>query len=230
MTVVTVAAAVAVGVAGRHQGAGDPEGTSPTLAADFSTSGPWDARLLTDGDELCNATIIAPRWMITTARCARHPSEIEFDLDSESQGASRTAVVSVDSVRTHPDADLALVRLDHDVPGPYAPLGTESPRAGGQVRTYGWSMSCEGDEALCATDLQTASSTRVTTENCGGTATICLARDEGCATENDFARPLFASGPGGAWYLIGLSGACHPTPAYTDVTRYRDWIRQNAGV
>ncbi|MGH3762712.1 S1 family peptidase [Actinophytocola sp.] len=233
------AAAVALGITMATGGASaDQSGDIGPKIIDgrFADNAPWAARLFVDGQENCSATIIAPTWILTAEHCVASAGTYTFNIGSldQTQGESATGV----NIHTNPEADIALVELDHAVTATYSPLGTaDAVDVGQTVQVYGWGATCtDQPEINCQSQMLKVADVGVSDVACadyrGGTA-ICANRIDGITAGGDSGGPMFATNPvDGGYYQVGVASTSdrQTTTAYTNITQYRDWIASIAGV
>ncbi|MEV8550665.1 trypsin-like serine protease [Streptomyces glaucescens] len=200
----------------------------PIIGGGQATSGPWAARLYSNGRETCTATIIAPTWILTAKHCVTGGG-LSFRIGSLDQYSGGTVANGVQTY-TH-SSDLALVRLDRSVSATYARLGQPgSVRVGQNVQVYGWGATSQcGSEANCQSRYLKVANVTVTggcTDAYGGSA-ICARRGDGITAGGDSGGPMMASG-----VQVGVASTSdrQTTTAYTNVTAYRSWIQSIAGV
>jgi secreted trypsin-like serine protease len=200
----------------------------PIIGGGQATSGPWAARLFSNGRETCSATIIAPTWILTAKHCVTGGG-LSFRVGSLDQHSGGTLANGVQTY-TH-SADLALVRLDRSVSTTYATLGQSgSVRVGQSVQVYGWGATSQcGSEATCQSRYLKVANVTVTGA-CGdayGGSAICARRGNGITAGGDSGGPMMANG-----VQVGVASTSdrQTTTAYTNVTAYRSWIQSIAGV
>ncbi|GAB1508823.1 S1 family peptidase [Actinophytocola sp. KF-1] len=232
------AALAALGVLGGGTANADvpPGNVGPAIIdGGNATSGPWAARLFVDGQENCSATIIAPTWILTAEHCVAGSGTYTFhigDLD-QTQGEQATGV----AIHTNPEADLALVELDHAVTATYSPLGNpDAVEVGETVQVYGWGATCtDRPEIECQSQLLKVANVQVSAVDCtdyrGGTA-VCANRVDGITAGGDSGGPMFATAPDGSYVQVGVASTSdrQTFTAYANLTAYRDWIASIAGV
>lgn len=200
----------------------------PIIGGGYANSGPWAARLFSNGRETCSATIIAPTWILTAKHCVTGGG-LSFRIRSLDQHSGGTLA---NGVRTYThSADLALVRLDRSVPATYATLGRSgSVRVGQSVQVYGWGATSRcGSEATCQSRYLKVANVTVT-GGCGdayGGSAICARRGDGITAGGDSGGPMMA---GGVQVGVASTSDRQTTTAYTNVTAYRSWIQSVAGV
>ncbi|MFE6224093.1 MULTISPECIES: trypsin-like serine protease [unclassified Streptomyces] len=200
----------------------------PIIGGGYAQSGPWAARLFSNGRETCSATIIAPTWILTAKHCVTGGG-LSFRIGSLDQHSGGTVANGVQTY-TH-SSDLALVRLDRSVTATYARLGQPGSVSVGQtVQVYGWGATSQcGSEATCQSRYLKVANV-VVTGGCrdayGGSA-ICARRGDGITAGGDSGGPMMANG-----VQVGVASTSdrQTTTAYTNVTAYRSWIQSIAGV
>jgi secreted trypsin-like serine protease len=216
--------------------ADEPGTVSPAIIdGSNATNAPWAARLFVNGRENCSATIIAPTWILTAEHCVADNGTYTFHIGSldQTQGEEATGV----EIHTHPDADLALVELDHAVSATYSPLGNEGAvEPGDTVQVYGWGATCtDRPEIECQSQFLKVANVDVTSISCsdyrGGTA-VCARRGDGITAGGDSGGPMFATAPDGSYVQVGVASTSDRQnfTAYGNITVYRDWIADIAGV
>ncbi|GHG11493.1 trypsin-like serine protease [Streptomyces filamentosus] len=200
----------------------------PIIGGGYAQSGPWAARLFSNGRETCTATIIAPTWILTAKHCVTGGG-LSFRIGSLDQHSGGTVANGVQTY-TH-SSDLALVRLDRSVSATYARLGQPGPVTVGQnVQVYGWGATSQcGSEATCQSRYLKVANVTVTSgcrDAYGGSA-ICARRGDGITAGGDSGGPMMANG-----VQVGVASTSdrQTTTAYTNVTAYRSWIQSIAGV
>jgi secreted trypsin-like serine protease len=236
------AAAVVLGITLATSGASADQSSSggniepKIIDGRLADNAPWAARLFVDGQENCSATIIAPTWILTAEHCVAGGGTYTFNIGSldQTQGESATGV----NIHTNPEADIALVELDHAVTATYSPLGAADAVAVGQtVQVYGWGATCtDRPEIECQSQMLKVADVGVSDVACadyrGGTA-ICANRIDGITAGGDSGGPMFATSPvDGSYYQVGVASTSdrQSVTAYTNITQYRDWISGIAGV
>ncbi|WP_037310947.1 S1 family peptidase [Amycolatopsis orientalis] len=212
--------------------AAEPSGVQPMIiGGQYAQSAPWAARLFVNGQQNCTATIIAPQYILTAKHCVASSGSYTFrigSLDQQSGGTMATAA----SITRHSGADLAIVRLTSSVNATYAPLGTTSNVAVGQnVQVYGWGATSQcGSEINCQSRYLKVATVRVNSVSCsdynGGVA-VCANWVDGITAGGDSGGPMFS---GGRQVGVASTSDRSNNTAYTNVTRYRSWIQQVAGV
>jgi secreted trypsin-like serine protease len=213
-----------------------PGNVSPAIIdGSNASSGPWAARLFVNGRENCSATIIAPTWILTAQHCVAGEGTYTFHIGSldQTQGESATGV----AIHIHPTADLALVQLDHAVTTTYSPLGNpDAVAVGDTVQVYGWGATCtDRPEIECQSQQLKVANVSVSSVSCsdyrGGTA-VCANRVDGITAGGDSGGPMFATAPNGSYVQVGVASTSdrQSFTAYGNVTVYRDWIADIAGV
>jgi secreted trypsin-like serine protease len=219
-------------VASAAEPATDPSGVQPMIiGGQYAQSGPWAARLFANGRQTCTSTIIAPQYILTAKHCVASGGTFTFRIGSLDQTSGGTMATG-STVTRHASADLAIVRLTAPVTATYSPLGTTSDVATGQtVQVYGWGATSQcGSEINCQSRYLKYANVRVTSVSCsdynGGVA-VCASRGDGITAGGDSGGPMFASGR-----QVGVASTSdrQTTTAYTNITRYRSWIQQVAGV
>ncbi|MGW1009916.1 S1 family peptidase [Streptomyces termitum] len=200
----------------------------PIIGGGYAQSGPWAARLLSNGRETCSATIIAPTWILTAKHCVTGGG-LSFRIGSLDQYSGGTTANGVQTY-TH-SADLALVRLDRSVSTTYARLGQPgSVTVGQNVQVYGWGATSQcGSEANCQSRYLKVANVTVTggcRDAYNGSA-ICARRGDGITAGGDSGGPMMA---GGVQVGVASTSDRQTTTAYTNVTAYRSWIQSIAGV
>ncbi|MGW6538212.1 S1 family peptidase [Streptomyces sp. NPDC055051] len=206
----------------------DAVAVQPIIGGGQATSGPWAARLLSNGRETCSATIIAPTWILTAKHCVTGGG-LSFRIGSLDQHSGGTLANGVQTY-TH-SSDLALVRLDRSVTATYARLGQPGSVSVGQsVQVYGWGATSQcGSEANCQSRYLKVANVTVTggcRDAYNGSA-ICARRGNGITAGGDSGGPMMANG-----IQVGVASTSdrQTTTAYTNVTAYRSWIQSIAGV
>ncbi|GGZ13286.1 trypsin [Streptomyces nitrosporeus] len=200
----------------------------PIIGGGYAQNAPWAARLFSNGRETCSATIIAPTWILTAKHCVTGGG-LQFRIGSLDQHSGGTVASGVQTY-TH-SSDLALVRLDRSVSATYATLGQPGTvRVGQNVQVWGWGATSQcGSEANCQSRYLKVADVTVTsgcTDAYGGSA-ICARRGNGITAGGDSGGPMTLNG-----VQVGVASTSdrQTTTAYTNVTAYRSWIQQIAGV
>ncbi|WP_158891064.1 S1 family peptidase [Amycolatopsis anabasis] len=213
--------------------ASEPTGgaTPMIIGGQNATSGPWAARMFVGGRQTCSATIIAPTWILTARHCADAGTGYSFRVGSLDQTTGGTMVNGTQATR-HPSADIALIKLANSVQATYSPLGTTADvRTGQTVQVYGWGATSRcGSEINCQSRYLKVANVSVTSVNSrdaySGIA-VQARRGDGITAGGDSGGPMFASGR-----QVGVASTSdrQTVTNYTNITRYRDWIQQVAGV
>jgi secreted trypsin-like serine protease len=207
-------------------GSGGPQ---PIIGGGYAQSGPWAARLFSNGTQTCTSTIIAPTWILTAKHCVTGGG-LSFRIGSLDQSSGGTVANGIQTV-AHPSSDLALVRLDRSVPATYAQLGRPGTvRVGQTVQVYGWGATSRcGSEINCQSPYLKVANVSVTSgcaDAYNGSA-ICARRIDGITAGGDSGGPMMA---GGIQVGVASTSDRQTTTAYTNVTAYRSWIQSVAGV
>ncbi|MEW1672880.1 trypsin-like serine protease [Streptomyces noursei] len=204
------------------------KGPQPIIGGQYANSGPWAARLYSNGQETCSATIIAPTWILTAKHCVAGGA-LSFRIGSLDQYSGGTTANGVQTY-TH-GADLALVRLDRSVSTTYATLGQPgSVRVGQNVQVYGWGATSQcGSEINCQSQYLKFANVTVSggcTDAYGGSA-ICASWGDGITAGGDSGGPMMANG-----VQVGVASTSdrQTSTAYSNVTAYRSWIQSIAWV
>lgn len=207
-----------------------PDGPPSTkiIGGGYAQSGPWAARLFSNGRQTCSASIIAPTWILTAKHCVGGGG-LSFRIGSLDQTTGGTVANGVQTY-TH-SSDLALVRIDRSVSTTYATLGQPgSVTVGQNVQVYGWGATSQcGSEINCQSQYLKVANVTVT-GGCGdayGGNAICARRGDGITAGGDSGGPMMANG---AQVGVASTSDRQTTTAYTNVTRYRSWIQSIAGV
>jgi secreted trypsin-like serine protease len=226
-------AALAVTMAAPQAVAAPEEPVAPMIiGGGNATNAPWAARLFVDDRQNCSATIIAPSYILTAKHCVSNPGEYTFRIGSLDQTSGGTVATGV-AITRHQQADLAIVRLDRQVPATYSPLGTASDVSTGQtVQVYGWGATCTGQpEINCQSRVLKVANVRVRSVSCrdytGGVA-VCATRVNGITAGGDSGGPMM--GTSGRQVGVASTSDRANNTAYTNITSYRTWIRSVAGV
>ncbi|HET9139423.1 S1 family peptidase [Actinophytocola sp.] len=209
----------------------DPGFTPMIIDGRLATDAPWAVRLFRDGGQFCTATIIAPTYILTAKHCFDVPATYTFRIGSLDQTSGGTLATAVE-VTSHPVADLAVARLDRSVAATYARLGRKSDVARRDtVQIYGWGATCtDRPEIECQSQFLKVADVRVQTlngEDAFGGIAIGARRIDGIAAGGDSGGPMFSDGK-----QVGIASTSDRDKRtfYTNVTRYRDFIRSVAGV
>ncbi|GAB3738244.1 trypsin-like serine protease [Amycolatopsis oliviviridis] len=212
--------------------AAEPSGVQPMIiGGQNAQSGPWAARLFVNGQQNCTATIIAPQYILTAKHCVASSGTYTFRIGSLDQQSGGTMATG-STITRHSGADLAIVKLTSSVNATYSPLGTTSNVAVGQnVQVYGWGATSQcGSEINCQSRYLKVATVRVNSVNCsdynGGVA-VCANRVDGITAGGDSGGPMFS---GGRQVGVASTSDRSNNTAYTNITRYRSWIQQVAGV
>ncbi|MEV4319217.1 trypsin-like serine protease [Actinocrispum sp. NPDC049592] len=196
-----------------------------------ASNAPWAARLFVNGQQNCSATIIAPQFILTAKHCVSSAGTYTFrigSLDQTSGGQTATGT----TITRSSAADLAIVKLNRSVQATYSPLGSASDVANGDtVQVFGWGATCrDRPEIECQSRLLKVATVTVTNTACRDAfqgIAVCARRGNGITAGGDSGGPMFGKGR-----QIGVASTSDrsTTTAYTNITRYRDWIRSVAGV
>lgn len=238
---------VAGAVAASPAMAASPAPTAPNVHAQDVTpkiidghevdSAPWAARLFVNGQQTCTATIIAPEWILTAQHCVADAADgngLSFNIGDVDQTKGQHANAVPGEVHIHDTADFALVKIDHAVQTSYAPLADPgSVNTGDTVQTYGWGATCtDQPEINCQSQRLKVADVTVTgvngscTDYRGGKA-ICATRGDGIPAGGDSGGPMFT---GDKQTGVASTSDRQSNTAYVNVSEYRDWIKQVAGV
>lgn len=195
----------------------------------YNQNAPWAARLFLNGQPNCTATIIAPRHILTARHCVG--GSLAFRIGSLDQNSGGHVAYGAQTT-VHPNADLAIVRLDRSVQTTYSPLGAGSDVWVGQYATVlGWGATCtDRPEPQCQSRYLKYATVRVATVNGrdyhGGVA-VGAYYYNGITAGGDSGGPMFANGR-----QVGVASTSnrYDYTSYTNITRYRSWIQSIAGV
>ncbi|GGK00218.1 hypothetical protein GCM10010123_32650 [Pilimelia anulata] len=133
---------------------------------------------------------------------------------------------------THPSADPAIVQLDRAVDTGFSPPGSGGDVYNGRyVSVFGRGATCTDQaEINCRSRYPGYARMRVTGTNGRdhrGGAAVEATHHDGVAAGGDSGGPMFARGK-----QVGAASTSDRKSyvAYTNITRYRSWIRGIAGV
>lgn len=237
---VASAALIAAGMALPAQAAtaeAPPQPEPMIIDGDYADDAPWAARMFADGQQACSASVIAPQWVLTAQHCVAGANQVSFRVGSLDQTQGREVFAEQGGVHVHPSADLALVNVSSTMQVEKAPLGDPGAATVGEtVQTYGWGATCtDRPEIECQSQRLKVADVTVTDTACsdyrGGTA-ICARYGDGIPAGGDSGGPMFAEATDGSYVQVGVASTSDRSSrtAYTNVTRYRDWIGSLAGV
>lgn len=202
------------------------------------------------GEHSCGGSLIKKDWVVTAGHCVlgKEPGEMQVRIGSADRTTGGT-VAGVSEAIPHPEFDpqnfdkgfdVALLKLDKQVPQEPIRIAPEAGPAGTPTRIIGWGATCD-DRQQCPEPplrLQEVGMNLVPAEQCdkiNAERELCIdGQTEGTqACNGDSGGPQLKGKPG-EWELIGATsrdGDNDPkcgtgTGVYTDVTTHRDWIDQ----
>lgn len=210
----------------------------------------------TDPNHLhCAASLIRPHWVETNAHCvtnddatAKDPSLYHFRVGSNSRLSGGT-VVRPTKIIVYPTwdwladdgvdnevGDLALMKLETDVPYPVIPMATRAPAVGTSVRAIGWGVQNADGSGDTPESLYQLDTSVIATNACAdgdfhiGKGELCVDTPGSAGTcSGDSGGPLVQKVLG-RWVLVGsdsrgISDLCGDGPdVFTDVARFKSWI------
>jgi secreted trypsin-like serine protease len=232
-SLLAVAAVAAVAVALAPAASGKPAppdaGVQVIDGGFYNQPAPWAARLFLNGTQNCTATIIAPRYILTARHCVG--GSLSFRIGSTDQNSGGYVAYGAQTT-VHPNADLAVVRLDRAVQTTYSPLGSSTDvRVNQVVSVYGWGATCtDRPELQCQSRYLKYANVQVTSVNArdyhNGVG-ISAYYYNGIPAGGDSGGPMYSSGR-----QVGVASTSnrYDNTVYTNITRYRPWIQSIAGV
>ncbi|XP_067000659.2 trypsin-1 [Anabrus simplex] len=211
---------------------------------------PYQVAFLEDNDVMCGASIIGEEWALTAAHCVvgMKPKEVTLRVGSSSykKGGEVHKATELKKHKKYSDKsddnDIALIKVSP--PFKFTDkvkaieLNEKAVKGGTKAIVTGWGVTKEDNPDVPAT-LRKVEIPVVDHAKCakmleGITANmLCAGYEEGKkdACQGDSGGPLAADGK-----LIGVvsfgEGCAEPNSpgVYTDVSKYRKWIKDNAGI
>lgn len=183
------------------------------------------------GNMNCTATHIAPEWLITAKHCVGKGDRSSISLGGGRLGESRYAK----EVVMHPDADLALIKLNQASDGPVAHISGQQLTTGTNTNSIGWG-GASYNPFLTIQQADTQVQRRVFNidpDNRKAQLIEVWVRG-GRLTQGDSGGPLFIGDN-----LVGVAslsnGNQQPTINgtigwYVPVADYTDWINRQTGI
>ncbi|MFC4336307.1 S1 family peptidase [Salininema proteolyticum] len=200
---------------------------------------PFMAALLSGGRQICGATLVSDRWLVTAAHCTGGSMSVRLGSHNRSSGGE---VVPVSQYINHPsynggNHDIALLELSRSVSFEPAQMASSAPGSGTGVRLLGWGQTCPqrgcdgGSETLKELNTSVLASSNCQT---WGQGDLCIdGSTSQTACYGDSGGPALQS-TGSGWVLVGdtsRAGDYNSTCGtgnviYTSVADHRDWIDQ----
>ncbi|XP_068083182.1 trypsin-1-like [Anabrus simplex] len=212
---------------------------------------PYQVAYLNRGSMMCGASIIGNEWVVTAAHCVVGMSAGQITIRAgSSRNSDGGSVHKVTQLIPHErytkrgtDNDIALAKVSP----PFRfggsvkaiPLNDRAVTEGTAAVVSGWGVTAEGrpdpSPILRQVKVPVVNHAKCDREYGGGITQnmICAGFDEGKkdACQGDSGGPLAASGK-----LIGVvsfgngCGAPNSPGVYTDVSKFRAWIKQKSGI
>jgi secreted trypsin-like serine protease len=208
-----------------------------------------------DGDPnhlTCGGSLIARDWIETNAHCvtnadasAKAPSLYHVRVGSNDRTTGGT-VANITRIEVFPTwdwladdgvdnyvGDIALLRLDRSISSGVITIADQTPPPGTPIRALGWGrMNADGSGNL-PTQLQQLDTSVLDTATCGegtGAGELCVDTPGSTGTCNGDSGSSAIEKVQNRWVLVGSNSrgtdVCGDGPdVFTDVTRYRSWIR-----
>lgn len=181
-----------------------------------------------DGSFTCTASLVSAHWVLTAEHCTSQGLTVRVGSLQRESGGETAQVTEI--VREPSGSDVALLRIGKDIKAEYPDLGEPGDATTGtSERVYGWGYT-QSNWTDLAENLK-YSEGEIYDASCDVLgASLCIHND-GDTAGGDSGGPMLTTG-GSETELIGTCTAGHkPTDdtgfgAYTDITKYRDWIDQ----
>ncbi|XP_061403619.1 serine protease 55-like isoform X2 [Lethenteron reissneri] len=193
---------------------------------------PWSALLyLGASNPVCEATLISPQWLITTASCFNNRSLIPGDWLAEFNNNTGYTNYSLGSIAQHPkfnastwDYDVALVRLVTTVSLSDQIRPACLPHRLQQVPLPGKSCSVRGSAVSNRVSIMEQSECQVVFNATVTSRKLCASYDM-CG---EHTSPLLCKEVDGRQYVTGVGGrgSCGPISTFNRVWRVLSFINQ----